>query len=54
MRNTAETPGLPTTVKQLAGEYMAKGMKISSYDVLCPTLADICSGNVHGEIHFLC
>jgi FkbM family methyltransferase len=48
-----EMPGLSTTVDQLANGYMAKGMKICSYDVPCATLADICSGNVHGEIHFL-
>jgi FkbM family methyltransferase len=48
-----EQPGLSTTVEQLADEYMAKGMKICSYDVPCATLADICTGNVHGEIHFL-
>lgn len=36
-----ETPALSTTVDQLANGYMAKGMKICSYDVPCATLADI-------------
>jgi FkbM family methyltransferase len=48
-----QQPGLSTTVDHLANGYIAKGMKICSYDVPCATLADILTGNVPGDIHFL-
>jgi len=48
-----EMPGLSTTVERIAGEYLAKGMKLCNYEVPCRTLAEICATHVRGEIHFL-